>query len=161
MNLLSGFTEEEREFSQNAILRQQQANHTDTHEDIDEEDEEDLDDTGHGEKLETILEPETYRMSHNVRARIERRNILNLLNGKVQLHIVVRVCLIPCKCQNLLQYTTNNYCQCTANCGVTYPTVIWQDSELLIAVLRDTDGSNRNSSLSSAALTTAKLLSET
>jgi hypothetical protein len=44
----SGFTEEEREFSQNAILRQQQANHTDTHEDIDEEDEEDLDDTGHG-----------------------------------------------------------------------------------------------------------------
>jgi hypothetical protein len=29
-------------------LRQQQANHTDTHEDIDEEDEEDLDDTGHG-----------------------------------------------------------------------------------------------------------------
>ena len=43
-----GFTEEEREFSQNAILRQQQANHTDTHEDIDEEDEEDLDDTGHG-----------------------------------------------------------------------------------------------------------------
>ena len=48
MIFFSGFTEEEREFSQNAILRQQQANHTDTHEDIDEEDEEDLDDTGHG-----------------------------------------------------------------------------------------------------------------
>ena len=49
--LFTGFTEEEREFSHNAILRQQQANHTDTHEDmIDEEDEEDLDDTGHGTK---------------------------------------------------------------------------------------------------------------
>ena len=48
MIFFSGFTEEEREFSQNAILRQQQANHTDTHEDIDEEDEMDLDDTGHG-----------------------------------------------------------------------------------------------------------------
>lgn len=50
--LRTSFTEEEREFSQNAILRQQQANHTDTHEDIDEEDEEDLDDTGHGNSFD-------------------------------------------------------------------------------------------------------------
>ena len=92
--LFAGFTEEEREFSQNAILRQQQqANHTDTHEDIMEEEDEGLDDTDHGENLTIlddsildfpILDQTTYRMSHNVRARIERRNILILLNGKVQ-----------------------------------------------------------------------------
>ena len=49
----------------------------------------------------------------------------------------------------------------TVNCRVTFPTVIWQYSELLMAVFRDADGSNHNSLLSSAALSTAKLLSET
>ena len=58
-------------------------------------------------------------------------------------------------------YTANNYCHCTANYSVTFPTVIWQYSEMLMAVLRDADGSNRNSLMSSAALSTAKLLSET
>ena len=58
-------------------------------------------------------------------------------------------------------YTANNYRHCTAFCGVTFPTVIWRYSELQMAVLRDADGSNRNSLMSSAALSTAKLLSET
>ena len=49
----------------------------------------------------------------------------------------------------------------TVNCGVTFPTVIWQYSKLQMAELRDADGSNRNSLLSSAALSTVKLLSET
>ena len=31
-------------------------------------------------------------------------------------------------------YTANSYCHCTANCGVTFPTVVWQYSELLMAV---------------------------
>ena len=55
------------------------------------------------------------------------------------------------------RYTTNNYRHCTA----FFPTVIWRYSELQMAVLRDADGSNRNSLMSSAALSTAKLLSET
>jgi len=50
--LRTSFTEEEREFSQNAILRQQQANHTDTHEDIMEEEDEGLDDTDHGNSFD-------------------------------------------------------------------------------------------------------------
>ena len=49
-------------------------------------------------------------------------------------------------------YTANNYCHCTANRGVTFLTVIWQYSELLMAVLRDADGSNRNSLLSLQSL---------
>ena len=49
----------------------------------------------------------------------------------------------------------------TVNCGIMFPTVIWQYSELLMTVLTDADGSNRNSLLSSASLSTAKLLSET
>ena len=61
----------------------------------------------------------------------------------------------------IVHYTANNYCQSTAICGVTFPTVIWQYSELQMAVLRDADGSNYNSLMSSAALITAKLLSET
>ena len=60
-----------------------------------------------------------------------------------------------------VQYTANNYRHCTAFCGVTFPTVIWRYSELQMAVLRDADGSNCNSLMSSAALSTAKLLSET
>ena len=32
-------------------------------------------------------------------------------------------------------YTTDNYCHCTANCSVTFPTVVWRYSELLMAVV--------------------------
>ena len=60
-----------------------------------------------------------------------------------------------------LSYTANNYCHCTAICGVTFPTVVWQYSVLLMAVISTADDSNRNSLMSSAALSTAKLLSET
>ena len=44
--------------------------------------------------------------------------------------------------------------------GVTFPTVIWQYSVPLMAVISTADDSNRNSLMSSAALSTAKLLSE-
>ena len=57
-------------------------------------------------------------------------------------------------------YTTNNYRHRTAFCGVTFPTVIWQYSVPLMAVISTADDSNRNSLMSSAALSTAKLLSE-
>ena len=57
-------------------------------------------------------------------------------------------------------HTTNNYCHRTAFCGVTFPTVIWQYSVPLMAVISTADDSNRNSLMSSAALSTAKLLSE-
>ena len=32
-------------------------------------------------------------------------------------------------------YTANNYWHCTANCGVTFLTIIWQYSELLMAAV--------------------------
>ena len=57
-------------------------------------------------------------------------------------------------------HTTNNYRHRTAFCGVTFPTVIWQYSVPLMAVISTADDSNRNSLMSSAALSTAKLLSE-
>ena len=65
------------------------------------------------------------------------------------------------KYHKLLLHTANNYRHCTAICGVTFPTVIWQYSVPLMAVISTADDSNRNSLMSLAALSTLKLLLET